>query len=456
MIDSELAYLLQPWPNGQPPERDNDSAADAVGSVGSDSEATRADGSQKRSSAGQPVGSVGSVGSGGQIETPEPSEPLGKVLDAVRAHFARYVMTVAASDLDILTLWTVHTHLCEETYTSPRLVLDSPIHGSGKTTVLEHIERLGMHPVQMSSVSSPALLVRMLADGPRTICIDEVDRSLNPKKPGIEDIIAVLNSGYKRGATRPVLVPHKEEGWVSKEMPTFSPVAMAGNAPDLPDDTKSRCITVLLMPAREGDVEETDWELIEDDVLELGNRIGAAAHAVRAEVRAHRPEVPKGCIGRMKERWLPLKRVAVAGSAEWAARVDMLICEDLESEKLMRDEGLQTQPPHIALLHDIAAVLVDGETFVETADLLARLIAHNPPRWSARSPFGKDLTAQRLGRMLVKHYRIHSQRQGDRPRGYFTASFSTAFKLMRVGSHTPLIRTDGTAGIVEPTAGESR
>src|SRR3546814_15954853 len=83
----------------------------------------------------------------------------------------------------------------------------------------------------------------------RTILIDEVDRSLDPKKPGVEDLIAILNSGYKRGATRPVLVPSKGGEWDVSEMSTFSPVAMAGNAPHPPDDTRSRCIRVLLLPA---------------------------------------------------------------------------------------------------------------------------------------------------------------------------------------------------------------
>ncbi|MGW5340315.1 DUF3631 domain-containing protein [Rhodococcus pyridinivorans] len=405
----------------------------------SSTSSTGSPGSIERGSEPETTGSTASTGSTGSFESPtEPVQPLAEILDEIRRHFTNYVQTVAPSDLDILTLWTAHTHVCEETYTSPRLVLDSPIHGSGKTTVLEHIERLALRPVQMSTISSPALLVRMLVDGPRTIEIDEVDRSLNPNKPGIEDIIAVLNSGYKRGATRPVLVPSKEDGWVSKEMPTFAPVVMAGNAPDLPEDTRSRCITVLLMPAQDGDIEETDWELIEPEVLNLGERTAASLNAVREQIRSNRPEVPKGCIGRMKERWLPLKRVAAAASPEWAAKVDQLIEQDIESEKLMRDEGLQTLPPHIQLLHDIHTTMLDEDTFIETNVLIARLIACNPQRWSAQSTFGKDLTAQRLGRMLVKHYRIHSGRQGGTgPRGYHRDSFATAFKLMRVGSVEP-------------------
>ena len=38
------------------------------------------------------------------------------------------------ADLDLLALWTVHTWLVAETYTTPRLLFDSPVPGSGKTT----------------------------------------------------------------------------------------------------------------------------------------------------------------------------------------------------------------------------------------------------------------------------------------------------------------------------------
>ena len=108
----------------------------------------------------------------------------------------------------------------------------------------------------------------------RTILLDEVDRSLRGDKPGVEDLIAVLNSGYRSGATRPVLVPTKGGGWEAKEMPTFAPVAMAGNSPNLPHDTVSRELRILMMPDLFDAIEESDWEVIEPDAVRLHNAIG--------------------------------------------------------------------------------------------------------------------------------------------------------------------------------------
>lgn len=52
-------------------------------------------------------------------------------------------------------------------------------------------------------------------------------------------------------------------------MSTYGPVALAGNSPNLPDDTRSRCITVLLLPDLDGTVADSDWQHIEEDALAL-------------------------------------------------------------------------------------------------------------------------------------------------------------------------------------------
>ena len=115
-------------------------------------------------------------------------------------------------------------------------------------------------------------MTQMLDAEQRTILIDEADRSLDPKKEGVGELLAVLNSGYKRGGTRPVLVQVKGGNWEPKEMPTFAAVVIAGNSPNLPEDTRSRIIRILLLPDVDGRIEESDWEVIEEDALTLHMR----------------------------------------------------------------------------------------------------------------------------------------------------------------------------------------
>src|SRR5277367_2692351 len=172
---------------------------------------------------GKAVIESGKYASGSPASTGSAGSAGGVVLNRVRAWLARFICPMYPRDLDLLTLWIAHTHLVSETYTTPRLLIESPVPESGKTTVLEHLQRLCVHPLQMATVNSPAMLTRVLENGPRTLLIDEADRSLNPDKPGIDDLIAVLNSGYKKGAIRPVLVPTKGGNWETAEMPTFAP-----------------------------------------------------------------------------------------------------------------------------------------------------------------------------------------------------------------------------------------
>lgn len=398
-----------------------------------------------------PVGSAVQAVPSVPSDTPQ-LEPVADVLRDLRAQLGRYICVMDDLDLDLLTLWAFHTYLAFETYSTPRLQIDSTMPGSGKTTVLEHLSRYCLNPIQAASLSSPALLTRMLNNGMRTILIDEVDRSLDPKKEGVGDLIAVLNSGYKRGATRPVLVPGKGGDWEVAEMSTFSPVAMAGNAPALPDDTKSRCIRVLLMPDLHGVVESSDWEEIEEEAQALGRRIHDAADSVREFVRMVRPKLPDGCIGRIKERWNPLKRVAAAASPEWEAIADKLIIRDIAEVEMDREDGMTNLPAAVILLQDIAKVWQRDVTFMASTRVVEELIEYNPQMWGIVSNYGKALTVQRFGRMLVQAFKIHSTRQGDSKRGYFRHQFDVAFRRMNI---TPLHLTDGTDGTAEPTVEEA-
>lgn len=382
------------------------------------------------------VNGVGSAGFGDSVES------LGELLDEVRAWYARFIFVVNESDLDIIALWTVHTWLSEETYTTPRLLIDSPVPGSGKTTLLEHLGKLTRSPLQMAAISSSAMLGRISPR--RTLLIDEADRSLNPKRPGVEELIAILNSGYKLGGSRPVLVPDKNEGWVLSDKSTFNPVAIAGNTPLLPEDTRSRCITVRLLPALEGAIEASDWEYLDEGANALAERISQVAELYSEQVRHARPSLPKGCVNRLRERWNPLKRIAITASAVWSEKVDQLITSDIESTRELAESGEVQVSPNLQLARDLFTIYKDEPGFIPTSRLVLLLMKVSPEHWSASSYYGKDLTAQRLGRLLNTAFGIYSKRVGDSPRGYHTKQFDTIWRQLGISRQT-LDGTDGTA-----------
>lgn len=366
---------------------------------------------------------------------PMPEESGAEVLDAVEAWLRRFIAVTDEIDLALLSLWIVSTHMAEALYSSPRIQLDSTMPGSGKTTVLDHMSRLCHDPLHVASLSSAALLPRLLESGVRTILLDEVDRSLRPDKPGVQDLIAILNSGYRRGATRPVLVQAAGGQWASREMPTFAPVAMAGNSPQLPDDTKSRSVRVLLTPDLDGTVEDSDWEHIEDDAQALRDRIAAFAESALERARGLDVVLPVGCIGRSKEKWRPLKRVAVLAGEQWPETADRLAVRDMAEDEARREAGLRELPDGLTVLMDLRAVWPEGEGFVPTGELLPKLVVYNQERWGAGSSYGKPLTGKRLGLLLEQAAKVTSVRPGGRgPRGYHQSQLQPWWDRHRISA----------------------
>ncbi len=341
------------------------------------------------------------------------------VLDRTAEWFRRFIAVTDPDDIDLLTLWTIHTFLTVELYTTPRLQIDSTVPESGKTTVLDHLSHLCRNPIQAATLTSPALIPRMLEQGPHTILLDEVDRSLAPDRPGVGELLGILNSGYRVGATRPVLVPVKGGGWEVEKMPTFAAVAMAGNAPNLPDDTRSRNLRVLLMPDIDGAVEDSDWELISAEAIKLRELIARWTESVRDDVKGMAVDLPEGCIRRSREKWRPLKRVAVAAGGRWPALADKLIAKSIAEDDAVREAGIKAQPPGMILLADLHRVWPEGETFVPTRELVGRLVGANPDYWGTASPYGKQLTEARFGKLLAQAAKLTSCRPGGTgPRGF--------------------------------------
>ena len=148
------------------------------------------------------------------------------LLNSAREYIARFCAFPNEHALNAVTLWAVHTHMAEYLYTSPRLAVLSPEPESGKTRVLDVLDLLVS--VSMKSVNaSPAAIFRTLNKKMVTLLLDEVDAiwSKKGKDDNHEDLRALLNAGYKRGATIPRCVGAQHD---VVDFPVFCPVALAG------------------------------------------------------------------------------------------------------------------------------------------------------------------------------------------------------------------------------------
>ncbi len=373
-------------------------------------------------------------------------------VDSAHDWLARFITPLEALDLDLLTLWAAHCHFVAQVGTTPRLLVTSPLPESGKTTCLEHLERLTPNAVQMGSVSSGAMLARLVSTGDAVLLIDEADRNLRPDREGVPELLAILNSGYKRGATRPTTVPDGSNGWRVEKLPTFAPVALAGITPNLPADTATRTVRLTILPDSDGLAEDSDWEMIEDQALAVGQALADWA----ATVSLPRPDLPESVRGRAKERWRPLFRVAHAAGGDWPARCLALIAREAAELDHDKEMGVTSQPLAVALLADVVAQWpLDVEAW-QTQAMAQALAMRIPERWGPSPQYPQGLTVQRIGRHLSKNFQLRTGKDAAGLKvGYYRAQVFDAAR--RIGL-TPPGETSGTsvsAGTSAPSRGTS-
>jgi hypothetical protein len=187
------------------------------------------------------------------------------------------------------------------------------------------------------------------------------------------------------------------------------------------------------MPDLTGAVEDSDWEFIGDGARALHARIAEFADVARQTVRGAQVSLPAGCISRQKEKWRPLKRVAMAAGGRWPYIADRLIRRGLAEDAAENEAGLRHLPPGMILLTDLHAAWPKDKDFMPTRDLVDLLRRRNPDYWGADSPYGKPLTDTRLGRLVAQASKITSQRIGGRgPRGYSRALLEPAWRYLGI------------------------
>ena len=142
---------------------------------------------------------------------------------------------------DAIALWILHTWLVNEFTITPRLAVNSPTKGCGKTTVLRFLNKVVRRPKRAGSISPPALF-RAVEQFQPTILLDETEKYIEHGS----DLHALLNEGHCKGGTVLRVLGEKLE---LREFAIFGPVAFARNG-RLPDDLEQRSIIIEMQRRR--------------------------------------------------------------------------------------------------------------------------------------------------------------------------------------------------------------
>lgn len=337
------------------------------------------------------------------------------ILDETRVFIRMFCMFPCPEALTAVTLWAAHSHLVEHFHTSPRLALLSPEPASGKTRVLEVLETLVPEPM-FSLNASPAAVFRTLSDRLITLLFDECDTVFRKagKDDTNEDLRALLNAGYRRGATIPRCVGPKHE---VQHFQVFCPVALAGLG-DLPETIMSRAIIIRMRRRAPGeDVEPFRSRQHRAPGHAIRRKLECWASVVGPTLADAWPDMPAGIVDRPAEVWEPLLIVADAAGGAWPDRA-RAACVALIAAAQDRRVSLG-----IRLLADLRIIFGDA-TALHTETILERLC--NGEHWGldADAPWGelhgKPLGVRGLASML-KRYGVNSTKvkvEGRSLQGY--------------------------------------
>ena len=315
------------------------------------------------------------------------------LLDDVRRFISRFCVFPDKRCLDAVSLWAAHTHLIEHLHTTPRLALLSPEAGSGKTRVLEILNLLSANSM-FSLNASPAAIFRSLNLGQITLLFDEVDAIWTGRGSDDrhEDLRALLNAGYKRGAMIPRCVGPSHE---VTRFPVYAPVALAGLG-SLPETIMSRSVIIgMRRRAPTEFVEPFRSRSHEPEGFEIRDRLADWADAVGATTGESIPSMPTGIVDRPAEVWEPLIALADAAGGHWP-RTARKACRHLCHTAASRHQSLG-----IRLLSDLKIAFGDAKV-LHTREILNRLCGGGELEADApwRDLRGKQLNAYDLARHL--------------------------------------------------------
>jgi hypothetical protein len=251
--------------------------------------------------------------------------------------------------------------------------------------------------------ASPAAIFRTLAERQITLLFDEVDSiwSKRGRDDNHEDLRALLNAGYKTGASIPRCVGPKHE---VVQFSVHSAVALAGLG-DLPDTIMSRAIVIRMRRRRPDEhVEPFRSRKHEPEGHVLRERLAAWSESVGFDAGEAWPELPPGIVDRPAEVWEPLIAVADAAGGDWPAQAREAC---IELCKVAEDRRASLG---IRLLSDLRIIFGD-EDALHSGTLIERLVAGD--ELEADAPWGdlrgKPFTVRGLASML-KPYGAHSMK----------------------------------------------
>jgi Protein of unknown function (DUF3631) len=300
-----------------------------------------------------------------------------QILDEAVTYIRRFVVFPRECYYYAVALWAAGTHVHTEFSTFPRLAFLAPLPASGKTRALEITLQLCARPRMELDPTGPAVANVINLDHP-TLGIDETDTVWGKagSSSAKQQLRAILNSGYKAGATMT-----RKQGASYVSTPVFGPVAFAGMG-NLPETLMTRSVVVRMRPRRKNERTEPYFSRVHAPLgAMLGESVGQWAKTVAADLSGAWPDLPDGIQDRAAECCEPLCAVADAAGGHWPATAREALRE------IFLDVAAEAGPsPSQRVLSDVMAVWPGEDASASSRALSDALRALDDAPWSELWP----------------------------------------------------------------------
>jgi hypothetical protein len=342
------------------------------------------------------------------------------LLDDVVSALRTYVVLPSDEYFTAVALWIAHAHCPSAAETTPRLVFKSPEKESGKTRALEVLELLVSDPLPTFSATTAAIFRHLRSNG-ATILFDEVDAIFGSRSPNNEDLRALLNAGYRRGAFV-IRVVGEGAKMRTERFPVFAPTALACIG-DLPDTIESRAITVpMRRRAPDESVSPFRRPKARPSLELLRRRLEHWSALSTSSLLDAEPTMPAGVSDRAADLWEPLLAIAETFGSRWAEQ-GRRAASVIVSGRTEQDQSLG-----VRLLADVRAIIEPAEK-LSSRDLCTRLNALDDADWGGWHG-GKGLDQRDIARRF-RAYGITPKSvrlpDGSTPKGYSSDQFRDAW-----------------------------
>lgn len=344
---------------------------------------------------------------------PEPVSG-GGVLAEIAESFSRYV-ALPLGAADALALWTAHTHCFEAFQCSPRLNVNSPEKGCGKTTLRDVLASLVPRPLPTENLSV-AVLFRIVERSKPTLLADECDAWLRDN----EELRGMLNAGHRRGGQA---LRCEGEGNEVRAFNVFGPAVLCGIGA-LPGTLHDRSIVIRLERAKPGELRQRFDSRRTAREQELCRKLARWCADNRAALESCDPALPSNAFNRLADNWRPLFAVAAAAGGDWPQRAAAAFA------KLTSEADADSQGTGAMLLADIQRVFAEAQAGrMFSKSIVDALCAMTDRPWP-EAHRGKAITETWLARRL-RDFGIASRTlriADDRAKGYEAVDFTEAFQ----------------------------